>query len=127
MPAFAAENDASYEYNDPWHNPRRIDPMADITRPELDAKLEAVEARMETRVTRIENKIDIAVEAIRGAAVESKSLRNTILALIVTVIVTAVGTVVGVYGANASIVQSVISAFQAGQQSTPNPQAKKAQ
>jgi hypothetical protein len=91
--------------------------MAEITRPELDAKLEAIEARADARVSRIENKVDIAIEAIKGAATESRSLRNTIFALVITVVATGVATVVGVYGANASIVQSVISAFQAGQQS----------
>jgi hypothetical protein len=49
--------------------------MAEIGRPELDAKLEAVEARTESRIARIENKLDIAIEAIKNA---SSDLRERI-------------------------------------------------
>jgi len=95
--------------------------MAEITRPELDAKLDAIEARAEARVSRIENKIDIAITAIKDASAdlksETRSNRNWMAGVIVSVVLGAAATIVGVYGANASIVQSVIAAFQAGQSS----------
>lgn len=109
----------------------------DMDRPEIDAKLAAAEARMETQTTRIEGKLDAAVARIEGKfdslevkfdmlmsrmdglAQETHSMRWWAAGVIVTVLIAAVGTVIGVYGANASIVQSVISGFQAGQQAPP--------
>ena len=99
------------------------------TRPELDAKLEAIEARLETKVTRIEGKLDLLVETSNQVRTDARSLKLWIAGSIVTVIIAAVSTVIGVYGANASLIQSVIAAFESGrsigqQQITP-PSVKK--
>jgi hypothetical protein len=88
--------------------------MDEITREELDAKLETIEAKTDARVARIEAAID-------SMRMETHSVKNWVMGGIITVVITVVaaafGTVWGVYGANASIVQAVITAFQAGQQS----------
>lgn len=90
--------------------------MSEVTRPELDAKLEAVEARLETKVVRIEGKIDLMLQSVALQTKETHSLRGWAMSLIASIVISAIGVVIGVYGANASIVQAVIAAFQAAQQ-----------
>ncbi|MCG8911275.1 hypothetical protein [Pseudomonas sp. DP-17] len=51
--------------------------MSDVTRQELDAKLEAIEARLDTRLASISGKIDafLAVQAERDKALEQRDER----------------------------------------------------
>lgn len=87
----------------------------DITRPELDAKLEAVEARMDARITRIE----AVGESIQH---ETRSIKAWVMASIVAVILTGfaatVAVILGVTANQNALGQLVTSAFQQGQQST---------
>ena len=93
-------------------------PMAEITREELDAKLETIETRMDARISSIETKIDHFIEKVdeRSNRLEasmaevrsdSKSLRWWLAG-------TAVATVLGVYGANISMVQTMLASFESG-------------
>lgn len=107
--------------------------MNDITREELNAKLEAVEARMDGRVASIEGKIDafLAAQAERDKASEyrfsrietdvadiKQSLSKSFSSLKSTMIVTAVSTVlaivIGIAGFNAMLTSNMLAAFQVG-------------
>lgn len=108
--------------------------MPDVTRYELDAKLEAIEARMDGRVASIESKIDgfLAVQAERDKASDQrfqrietdltdikgdfKSLKGTIVVTATTVVLTIV---IGVAGFNAMLTSNMLSAFQAGLNQQP--------
>lgn len=83
-------------FDDPWH-PKSLtmndSSMNEISRPELDAKLEAIEARLETKIVRIEGKLDVLVESSKQTSSDAKSLKLWIGGLIATVIIAAVSTV----------------------------------
>lgn len=111
----AAANEPSWPIHDPWHYGATMESVADISRTEFEAKLEASEARAQTAIARIEGKLDVLLTKTQYASEQASSLKWWIAGLIATVIVSAVGTVVGIAGANTSLVQSVIGAFQAGQ------------
>lgn len=107
--------------------------MTDITREELNAKLEAIEARMDGRVASIEGKIDafLAAQAVRDQANdrrfdgieasvggmrveirgEIKSMKNT---TIVTAISAVLAIVFGIVTFNATLSSNMLAAFQAG-------------
>ncbi|MCF6780888.1 hypothetical protein [Stutzerimonas stutzeri] len=119
--------------NDTRHNSTHTEIMNDITREELNAKLEAVEARMDGRVASIEGKIDafLAAQAERDKASEyrfgriesdvaeiKQSLSKSFSSLKSTMVVTAVSTVlaivIGIAGFNAMLTSNMLAAFQAG-------------
>ncbi|WP_368655428.1 hypothetical protein ABRY94_11895 [Castellaniella ginsengisoli] len=84
-----------------------------ITRPELDAKLETIEARMDGRIARIE-------DAVQRISEDNAATRAGISSLKTTLIVTAIGAVLtivlGVAAFNATLQSNMLSAFQVGQQ-----------
>lgn len=90
--------------------------MATISREELDAKLEAVEARIDARVARIEASVDSLVTEVR-------SVKSWVMASIVAVILTGFGAsvavILGVTANQYALGQLVTGAFQQGQQSRP--------
>lgn len=103
--------------------------MNDITRHELDAKLEAIEARMDGRVASIEGKIDafLAAQAVRDAAQVERNqgfdraigeIKSGISSMKTTVIVTAISAVLaivfGIVTFNATLSSNMLAAFQAG-------------
>lgn len=116
------------------------DAMTDITREELDAKLEAIEARMDARVVTIGGKIDafLAAQTERDKASEYRfqriesdiseikqsigssfgSMKNT---LIVTAVSTVLAIVIGVAAFNATLTSNMLSAFQAGKAEATTP------
>jgi len=103
--------------------------MNDITRYELDAKLETIEARMDGRVASIEAKIDsfLSAQAERdkrvdldiarmaesqaGIRADIKSMKTT---TIVTAITAVLAIVFGIATFNATLTSNMISAFQMG-------------
>jgi len=123
-------------------------PMTEVTRPELDAKLEAIEARMDGRVASIEGKIDAMLARMEGRDVayeqrfanfeqrftgieESlKDTRNAVGSLKSTTIVTAISVVLaivlGVAAFNATVLSNMVSAFESGK-NTSAAQAEVAQ
>lgn len=114
--------------------------MSDMNREELNAKLEAVEARMDGRVASIEGKIDAFLaaqtqqqrfnehrfdsyeksvgEMRTEIKTDFKSLRNTI---IVTAVSTVLAIVIGVAGFNATLTSNMLSAFQFGKAASTQP------
>lgn len=103
--------------------------MNDITRHELDAKLEAIEARMDGRVASIEGKIDafLAAQAVRDSAQTERNqgfdkaigeIKTGISSMKTTVIVTAISAalaiVFGIVTFNATLSSNMLAAFQAG-------------
>lgn len=115
-------------------------PMSEISREELNAKLEAVEARMDGRVASIEGKIDAFLaaqthqqrfnehrfdsyeksvgEMRNEIKTDLKSLRSTI---IVTAVSTVLAIVIGVAGFNATLTSNMLSAFQFGKTASSAP------
>ena len=97
------------------HNENMTEP---ISRPELDAKLETIEARMDGRIARIE-------DAVQRISNDNAATRAGISSLKTTMIVTAIGAVLtivlGVAAFNATLQSNMLNAFQAGQQ-TAKPQ-----
>lgn len=103
------------------NHPRSL--MDEISRHELDAKLEAIEARIDARLARMEVIVERSasdVQAVEKAAGNFKWWA----------IGTAIAAVVGLYGANVSLLSGFQAAFESGrnighhqgQQSVPNPQ-----
>ena len=78
--------------------------MNGVTRPELDARLDAVEARLDARVSRIEG----IVQDIKD---ESKATRKTVISA-------AIAVFLGIGGINIGLIQTTISSFQAGQETS---------
>jgi hypothetical protein len=118
--------------------------MTDISRQELDAKLEAVEARMDARVATIASKIDLflaksenseqvlrlisqqAVDASVSAAASAEraggiksSLWITSITTILSVLGIALAAYFGTQQSNLGIVQTTISAFESGRNAGP--------
>lgn len=83
-----------------------------LTRPELDAKLEAIEARLEGRVARIEDSIKGLVEANRDTRAAIGSLKTT---TVITAISAVIAIVFGVAAFNATLLGNMTSAQGAGQ------------
>ncbi len=100
--------------------------MADeITRPELDAKLELIEARMDTRVARIESLIEKVQSSADQIKEDNKETRAASRNFKYWAMGTAIATAVGLYAANVSLTQTVIAAFEVGRNlsaSTQPPQ-----
>ena len=93
-----------------------------MTREELDAKLELVEARADARMSRFEERIDLAIKEMQRdrqeikaefskLETEQKSNRNTI---IVTVISSALATVFGIAAFNATVLSNMVASFDSG-------------
>lgn len=112
------------------------DAMTDITREELDAKLEAIEARMDARVVTIGGKIDafLAAQAERDKASEYRfqrieadvsEIKQSFSSMKSTMIVTAISTVlaivIGVAAFNATLTSNMLSAFQAWKAESATP------
>ena len=108
--------------------------MSDISREELDAKLQTVEARMDTRVAEVVGRIDVVLSEIRADRersanlekslsefrAESKSaerdMRAQTASLKTTMIVTAIATVIGLWGANIALSSLMQDSFSAGKE-----------
>ena len=84
-----------------------------ISRPELDAKLETIEARMDGRLARIE-------DAVKRISEDNASTRASISNLKTTMVVTAVGAVLtvlfGVAAFNATLLSNMTSSFDSGRE-----------
>lgn len=115
------------------------------SREEFERTIEAVEARMDARVARLEGKIDaymtegrerdkrielLARDAAESAR-EARSLKSNMwfagLSVIVTVIATTIGSYYASQQSNIAIVEAVQSSFQQGHLSAPaaGPQSRR--
>jgi hypothetical protein len=101
-----------------------------VPRPELDAKLEAIEARMDGRIARIEDAVKAIAETAKEIRSENRDTVGKISSLKTTIITTAILTVaaivLGIAAFNASLTSNTLSAFQAGiQAASPKPPPSK--
>lgn len=106
--------------------------MADeITRPELDAKLELIETRMDARVDRMEAQVTKSVEAIDRALdglretvseikTDNRETRSIISNAKWWAIGTAVAVLLGTWQIVGTVNQGLLAAFQLGQQNPPS-------
>ncbi len=110
--------------------------MDNVSRPELDAKLEAVEARMDSRVASMESKMDALLarldanaqvadvrektaegrmvrieDEIKASRGDMKSLKNT---MITTGIGSVIAIVLGVAAFNATLLSNMLASFESG-------------
>lgn len=101
------------------HNRAMNDP---VSRPELDAKLETIEARMDGRIARIEDSVQRIVDMAAEIKQENRDIRMSVSNLKTTLIVTAIGAaltiVLGVAAFNATLQSNMLSAFSLGQQTS---------
>jgi len=106
----------------------------EITRPELDAKLELIETRMDGRIERIQS----LLERVREDASETRSLMREIrsdnkstrwtvvitgLTFVLTVVGAAIASVIAINSANISLSQTLAAMFESGRnagQAQPN-------
>lgn len=99
-----------------------------LTRPELDAKLEAMEARMDGRMDRLETRMDGLADkvetltlSVRDLASEARENARTQRWWFAGMIATLIFSVLSTYAANWSIVQSVTAVYESGRNATPRP------
>jgi hypothetical protein len=59
---------------------KRLEDMPNPTREEIDAKIDAAEARTDTKIARLEGKLDLIVEAVRSSRDEAREGRRAIIA-----------------------------------------------
>ncbi|MEG5263265.1 hypothetical protein TRP66_03050 [Pseudomonas sp. JDS28PS106] len=103
--------------------------MNEITREELNAKLETIETKMDARVESVSSKIDafINVQAERDKRLEAtinqisnshaeikagiSSMKST---MIVTVVSAVIAIVIGIAGFNAMLTSNMVASFQMG-------------
>ncbi len=90
--------------------------MADtITRPELDAKLELIEARADARMSRFEERIDQAIAEMRRDSDRVYSaITNLKTTTIVTGVTAAIAIVFGVAAFNATLLSNMTASFESG-------------
>ncbi len=93
--------------------PHNADMTEPLTRPELDAKLETIEAKMDGRLLRMEAIAERISEDVRETRRDIKTLKTTV---ITTAIIAALTIVFGIAGFNAMLTSNMLSAFQTGQQ-----------
>jgi DNA anti-recombination protein RmuC len=99
--------------------------MNAMTREEMTARLELVEAKADARLGRLEERLDQAISEMRRESAElmqafkeergdrSSDMRH----LKLTIITTGVAVVVGLWAANVSMVQSMLASFESGKSS----------
>jgi hypothetical protein len=96
--------------------------VADLSREEMEAKLEAAEARTEARFAQIsgtidvrfssiENKLDRLTEVVNESMTETKSAKVTVVVTTIASILAAIGIILAVLLTSQS---NLLSAFQAG-------------
>lgn len=84
-----------------------------ITRPELHAKFETMEARVDTRVARIEGKIDQMMLRLDHTDHGVSNLRWWILGAALSILVASVGTAFGIQQMTITTFQAAAAQYQA--------------
>lgn len=79
-------------------------PMNSPTREEFNAKLEAIERRMDARVASIEHSVADAIAFANETRGDIKNLKWTIIA-------TAIATVLGIAAFNATMLSNMVASF----------------
>jgi len=88
------------------------DPMSDaVTRYELDAKLETIEAKIDARVAHIESMIGDIKDSNKATVSALSNLKTTTIATGISV---ALAIVFGVAAFNATLLSNMLSSFESG-------------
>lgn len=104
---FKADGDATVEKVKNQTTSGKVASMSEITREEIAARLEAVEARMDARLARIEGLVsDIAKGQVEVSA-SNKATRNTIIG-------TGIAVVLGIAAFNATVLSNMVASFESG-------------
>jgi hypothetical protein len=77
--------------------------MADLTREEVQARIEASEARTDTKIVRMEGKLDLVLQTLQSTRDEARDNRRAIIANL-WVIFAALVAIVGILAAVAPVV-----------------------
>lgn len=85
--------------------------MSTPTREELDAKLQLIETRLDSKVQRIADKIDDFAAASKETQDSVKSLKSTV---VVTGISSVLAIVLGVAAFNATVLSNMVASFESG-------------
>tara|TARA_R100000655_G_scaffold48076_1_gene85450 strand:+ start:324 stop:818 length:495 start_codon:yes stop_codon:yes gene_type:complete len=94
--------------------------METVSRPELDAKLETIEAKMDGRVARIESSVQRIVDMAAEIKGENRDIRKSISSLKTTAVVVAISSVIaivfGVVAFNATLLNNMIASHGSGKE-----------
>ena len=94
--------------------------MTDITREEIDAKLEANEARRDAMFATINGKLDLIVERLESQIKRIDKLEQAMISLKSTVIITGISSsiaiILGVAGFNATLLSNMTATFESGKE-----------
>jgi hypothetical protein len=96
--------------------------MSTVTHVELDAKLEAIEARADARLSRFEDRIDQAIlemrrdreELRRGLETDQQGRRDELRNLKTNLWVAAITIILGVAAFNATVLSNMVTSFDSG-------------
>ena len=96
-----------------------------MTREEMAARLELVEARSDARLSRFEERIDQSIGEMRRDRAEIKEdvrslvseFKATKLQLILAMVGTGVAVVLGIAAFNATVLSNMVAAFESGKSS----------
>jgi hypothetical protein len=99
--------------------------MTGMTREEMTARLELVEAKADARLARFEERIDQAISEMRRESSDLKQefkeertdRRSEMRNLKLTIVTTGIAAVVGLWAANISMVQTMLASFESGKSS----------
>lgn len=95
-------------------------PMNAVAREEFEAKLQAIEARMDARVASIDGKFEAMlarIQSMNETLVETKAAFNSVKTTVVVTGVSAVLAVLfGIASFNASLLNNMISSFDSGRE-----------
>lgn len=94
--------------------------MTDLTREEIDAKLEANEARRDAMFATINGKLDLIVERLESQIKRIDKLEQAMISLKSTVIITGISSsiaiILGVAGFNATLLSNMTATFESGKE-----------
>ena len=92
-----------------------------LSRPELDAKLQALETRMDAKIERIEATVNNLSVTVRDFMAESRETSRSLRWWIASAIATVILSIPATYAINWSIVQSVTAVYESGRNVAPRP------
>lgn len=113
--------------------------MPEVSRPEFEAKLEAMEAKMDARVAAVsgdikaliakmeerDKRFETIAENTNRAADQAANLKSSMwlaaISIVASIILASAGFYLAIQANTLSVAQTVTSAFQAGQGSQPAP------
>lgn len=86
-----------------------------MTREELDVRLQLVEAKADARMSRFEERIDLALDEMRRERIEVKTeLKSTRTTMVVTAIASVIAIVGGIASFNATVLGNMLASYQNG-------------